>query len=145
MQHNARLVFFAPFLLLGACNNGLQVEDVKVENVVDECSCIENLAVTMEDYTQYIEENRALFQEASGLINSGQTLPAELDEKFNAFMTANQTRGELIAELGAACQAHVDFGGLLSGNVKSECEGADRLTAAMTTLNEMQNEPVGGQ
>jgi len=145
MQYTARIAFFAPFVLLGACNNGLQIEDVKVENVVDECSCIENLVVTMEDYTQHIEENQALFQEASGLINSGQTLPAELDEQFNAFMTESQTRGQLIQALGAACQPHVDFGGLLSGSVKSECEGADRLSAVLTTLNEMQNQSASGQ
>jgi hypothetical protein len=139
MKKQAYLLLLVPALAVTSCKpKELRVEDVKPENVVDECSCIENLAVSMTHFYTYYEENQATFKEAQELINANQTLPAELADRHNAMMKGMQENGIRVQRITEACNGFVDTGTLATPSFQSECEHTAAFKEAMAKLNSLR-------
>lgn len=140
MKRNAYLLMLAPALALTACQKELRIEDVKPENVVDECSCVENLAVSMTHFYAYFEAHEATFNEARELINAKQAMPAELAERHNAMMRGMQENGIRIQRITEACSPFVDTGTLASPSYQSDCEHTEAFKAAMVKVTNLGKE-----
>jgi hypothetical protein len=138
MKRNAYFFVLATVLISTACQSELKIENVKSENVVDECSCIENLAVSVQHFYGYYESHQATFKEFSERINAKEVIPAELAEKHNAMMQGMQENGKRVQQITAACEAFVDRGTLSSPQFQSDCPHTAAFKEAMAKINSLE-------